>query len=161
MANKITVGIADMKLVEKPDLISTIGLGSCVGVVIYDKISKNAGLVHCLLPDSTKISNNQNIYKFADTGIKALYDELIKKGCHKESLRAKMAGGASVFEFTKNSPLGGIGEKNTNAAKQVLSELGVKLVAEDCGANYGRTIVYDTETFELNVIKAGKSSMVI
>lgn len=161
MANKIVVGIADMKLVEKPDTITTIGLGSCVGIVIYDKVSKNAGLVHVLLPDSTKINNNQNVYKFADTGIRALYDELLKKGCRKESLRAKIAGGASVFEFTKASPLGGIGEKNSTAARQALSELGVKLVAEDCGANCGRTIIFDTETFDLTVVKAGKNSMVI
>ena len=74
MQNIIRVGIADMNYCEAPDLITTIGLGSCVGVVLYDLSVKKCGMVHVMLPDSTKILNNANIAKFADTGIEALYN---------------------------------------------------------------------------------------
>ena len=67
MSEMIKVGMADLKLCKSPDAITTLGLGSCVGIAIRDPITKIGGLAHIMLPDSTKISNNQCIAKFADT----------------------------------------------------------------------------------------------
>ena len=65
----LKVVMADMKMCEPPKGLTTLGLGSCVGVVIYDVKTKVSGMIHVMLPDSTKIRNNTNRNKFADTGI--------------------------------------------------------------------------------------------
>ena len=94
MGEMIKVGMADMKYCKAPDSITTLGLGSCVGVVIYDSITKIAGLVHVMLPDSTKIKNNENLAKFADTGVDEMVRQIINAGASKSRLKAKIAGGA-------------------------------------------------------------------
>ena len=75
MGQMIKVGMADLKICKAPDALTTIGLGSCIGIAIYDPSTKITGLAHIMLPDSTQIRNNSNIAKFADTGIQKLYDE--------------------------------------------------------------------------------------
>ena len=84
MNNTIKVGMADANVCKPPDVITTLGLGSCVGIVLYDPIMKIAGLVHVMLPDSTKIINNSNKYKFADTGIDKLIQDMEDIGALKE-----------------------------------------------------------------------------
>ena len=69
----IKVGMADLKVGKSPDVLTTLGLGSCVGVAIYDPVTKISGLLHCMLPDSTQFRNNSNKAKYADSGI----DELV------------------------------------------------------------------------------------
>ena len=76
----IRVGMADYKLCAPPDKISTLGLGSCMGVVIYDTKTKLCGMAHIMLPDSTKITHNQNRMKFADTCLLDMYHELLARG---------------------------------------------------------------------------------
>lgn len=161
MSETIRVGIADMKVCQSPDKITTIGLGSCIGAVLYDSKTKTAGLVHIMLPDSTKIKQNQNKMKFADSGIVLLIEELEKRGIPKSSLKAKIAGGAKMFNFSSTTELGSIGDKNIEAVKSKLKEFGIKIVSEDVGLSYGRTIVFDPDTEELTVIKAGKQMNII
>ena len=85
---EIKVGMADMNVCVSPDSIITLGLGSCVGVVLYDPSIKTCGMVHVMLPDSTAISNNSNTAKFADTGVEALLKMVLAKGAKKERLVA-------------------------------------------------------------------------
>ena len=76
----VKVGIAQMDVARQPDTIRTSGLGSCVGVVLYDEAKQIAGLVHVMLPDSSLgRSEALNAAKFADTGIQALINLL--KNC--------------------------------------------------------------------------------
>lgn len=161
MSDTIKVGIADMKICRIPDKITTIGLGSCVGVVLYDHASKTAGLVHIMLPDSTKIKNNQNKMKFADSGIELLIVKLENMGIKRGNLKAKIAGGAKMFDFSSTTELGSIGDKNIAAVRNTLKNYGIKIISEDVGLNYGRTIVFDPDTEELTVIKAGKQKNII
>lgn len=161
MSETIRVGIADMNICQSPNKITTIGLGSCIGAVLYDSKTKTAGLVHIMLPDSTKIKQNQNKMKFADSGIVLLIEELEKRGIPKSSLKAKIAGGAKMFNFSSSTDIGSIGDKNIAAVKSKLKELGIKIVSEDVGLSYGRTIVFDPDTEELTVIKAGKQKNII
>ena len=161
MSETIRVGIADMNVCKAPDLITTIGLGSCVGIVLYDEKAKVAGLVHIMLPDSTKIKQNQNKLKFADTGIDELVKKLEEMGIKKTSLKAKIAGGAKMFSFSNSYELGSIGEKNVEAVRKKLKELRIRIISEDVGLNYGRTIIFDSDTFDLTVVKAGKQKNII
>ena len=70
MGQMIKVGMADLKICKAPDALTTIGLGSCIGIALYDPSTKISGLAHIMLPDSKSIRNNSNIAKFADTGSK-------------------------------------------------------------------------------------------
>jgi len=156
MSKVIKVGIADMNYCQAPDLITTIGLGSCVGVVLFDAVSKKCGMVHVMLPDSTKIINNTNAAKFADTGIQALYNGFVKMGISKIRLKAKIAGGAQMFAFGSNNNMMRIGDNNVAAVKKKLAELGIPIVASDTGSTYGRTITFNPDTCKLNIKIVGK-----
>ena len=156
MGEMIKVGMADMNVCVAPDAITTLGLGSCVGIVLYDTTKKIAGMVHVMLPDSTKIRNNGNIAKFADTGIHELMNKLLKMGASKTSIVAKIAGGAQMFAFQSNNEMLRVGERNVEATKQILHGLKIPIVAEDTGLNYGRTIEFYPESGELIVRSVGK-----
>ncbi len=153
---EIKVGMADMNICVAPDSIITLGLGSCVGVVLWDQSTKISGMVHVMLPDSTTISNNSNVAKFADTGVVALLEQVVAKGAKKERLVAKIAGGAQMFSVNTNSPTLRVGERNVAAVKKKLKELGIRLVAEDTGKDYGRTVVFYPETGEYVIRAIGK-----
>ena len=161
MSDVIRVGIADMNTCIDGEMITTVGLGSCVGVVLYEKSKNLAGLVHIMLPDSTKIRQNQNPLKFADTGILALIEELERKGLSRQRMLAKIAGGAKMFQFSSDSTMGNIGEKNVEAVRETLKQYGIRIAAEDVGLNYGRTIVFDPQTKELTIVTAGKTKHII
>ncbi|BCJ95220.1 chemoreceptor glutamine deamidase CheD [Anaerocolumna cellulosilytica] len=156
MGKLIKVGMADLNVCTTPDALTTLGLGSCVGIVLYDSLKKTAGMVHVMLPDSTKIKNNENTAKFADTGIDALIDKMVSIGASKSRLIAKIAGGAQMFAFSSNNDMLRIGERNTEASKLKLKSLGIRIIAEDTGLDYGRTIEFYPETGELHVKSVGK-----
>ena len=148
MGNVIKVGMADLNIAKSPDSLTTLGLGSCIGLTLYDPVAKIGGLVHYMLPDSTKLKNNSNIAKFGDTGIRELYKKMIEKGASPTRMVAKIAGGAKMFEVSGLSSVGNVGERNAEEAKIILKELKVRLVAEDTGLNYGRTVVLNCENGE-------------
>ncbi len=156
MGNMIRVGMADLNICKAPDAITTLGLGSCIGLTLYDPSTKIGGLVHYMLPDSTQIKNNTKIAKFGDTGIRELYKQVIAAGANKSRLVAKIAGGAKMFEVSGLSNVGNIGERNAQAAKAVLKELGVRLIAEDTGLNYGRTVELYCDTGDFLIKSVGK-----
>jgi chemotaxis protein CheD len=148
----VKVGIADMKIVKGSQSIRTSGLGSCVGVVIYDEAVRLAGMVHVMLPESSLAKGNDfKMAKFADTGIRELVRLLSLQGGRITRLKAKIAGGAQMFQFTSGSDLMRIGPRNTEAVKQELTSLGIPLVAEDTGGNNGRTIEFNLDSSLLNV----------
>ncbi len=161
MGDVIKVGMADLKTGKGTDVLTTLGLGSCIGLTFYDPTSKIGGLVHYMLPDSTKLKNNSNIAKFGDTGIRELYNQVIAMGASKYRLVAKIAGGAKMFEVSGLSGIGNVGDRNAEAAKKILKELGVKLIAEDTGLNYGRTVELHCDTGEFYVKSVGKEIKII
>lgn len=161
MNEVIKVGMADLNVCVSPTVITTLGLGSCVGIVLYDPNRKIAGLAHIMLPDSTKIMNNDNKAKFANTGIDTLITSMIAIGADRKALVAKIAGGAQMFAFSNNNDMMRIGERNVEATKAKLYELGICILAEDTGANYGRTIEFDPQTGGLLIKSVGKERKII
>lgn len=155
MSNVIRVGMADLNICKAPDVIMTIGLGSCIGLTLYDPVTKIGGMVHYMLPDSTATENNGNIAKFADTGIEELLKQVTRAGASRSRLVAKIAGGAKMFGVAQLSNIGSIGDRNAQAAKQMLSKLNIRLIAEDTGLNYGRTVELhcDNGDFYIKAIK--------
>lgn len=161
MSEMIKVGMADAKVCRTPDAITTLGLGSCVGVALYDKVTKIAGLVHVMLPDSTAVRQNSNKAKFADTGIDLLIDMMAKEGAKRNGLTAKIAGGAQMFAFNGNSDMLRVGERNVEAVKEKLSALGIRILSEDTGLNFGRTVEFYPETGDFLIKSVGKEPKTI
>lgn len=148
----VKVGIADMNIVKPPSLIRTSGLGSCVGIIIYDERNLIAGLAHIMLPDSSLTKGDAiNIAKFADTAIEGLIALIIKAGGNRQLLKAKMAGGAQMFQFTSGNEVMRIGPRNVEAVRYQLKEFKIKLMAEDVGGKSGRTIEFDPKTSQLTI----------
>ena len=141
VSTDIKVGIADLNLVLDPGSIMTIGLGSCIGIALYDKTLKVAGLAHIMLPDSTQFKNNTNPMKFADLAIPLLIEKMEEQGCKKRNLIAKIAGGASMFNFSDKSIISDIGKRNAEAVKKTLKDKSIPMVAEETGGNKGRTMI--------------------
>ena len=161
MGKMIKIGMAELDVCLPPDAITTLGLGSCVGVVLYDPAKKICGMVHVMLPDSTKIKNNGNIAKFADTGIEELLRRLLEKGAVRKNLVAKIAGGAQMFAFKSDNDMLRVGERNVEATKNKLKQLQIPVIAEDTGKNAGRTIEFYPETGELLIKSVGKTPYAI
>ena len=156
MAEMIKVGMADLKLCISPNSITTLGLGSWVGVAIRDTTGKVGGLAHVMLPDSKEIKNNSNIAKFADTGVEELVRQMEKAGALRSRMVAKIAGGAQMFAMQQNSALVKVGDRNVAAVKKKLAELRIPIKAEDTGLNYGRTVEFYPETGDYIIKAVGK-----
>ena len=161
MSEIIKVGMADLNVCVAPNGITTLGLGSCVGIALRDPVTKIGGLAHIMLPDSTSIRNNTNIPKFADTGTEELVKQVVPKGASRARLVAKIAGGAQMFAFQTKSDMVRIGERNVEASKKKLRELKIPILAEDTGKNYGRTVIFYPETGDFIIRAVGKAESVI
>ena len=158
MSEIIKVGMADLKTCLSPNGITTLGLGSCVGIAIRDPVNKIGGLAHIMLPDSKSIKGGQvNVAKFADTGIVELVKQMEKLGAQKSRMVAKIAGGANMFNFHGTSSFGQVGERNVEATKLKLNDLRIPILAEDTGKNFGRTVIFYPETGDYVIRAVGKS----
>ncbi|MBN2435189.1 MAG: chemotaxis protein CheD [Spirochaetes bacterium] len=146
----VNVGVAQLKIASSPVILRTI-LGSCVGICIYDRNKKMGGLAHVLL---SKATNDSQPEKFAETAIPALIEQLLRQGCKRDFMTAKIAGGASMFKFASQTPLGLIGENNISMTKKILEEKKIPIVGEDTGGSVGRVIDFFLEDGRLKV-KAG------
>jgi len=137
----VVIGISDMNVVRGDGSIITYALGSCVGVAMYDSARKIAGLAHILMPSSKDVRDpNINVMKYADTAVPELLRRMERAGASTFNITAKLAGGAQMFNMAGASSQFNIGERNVAMAREALQKLRIKLVAQDVGANYGRTV---------------------
>lgn len=155
MDNVIKVGMADLQSSRHPCVITTLGLGSCVGIALYDSGRRIVGLAHIMLPSSQQARNNSNIAKFADTAVVRLVEDMVNLGALKTQIVAKLAGGAQMFSFSDASEMMRIGMRNVVATKEVLDTLKIPVIAEDTGGNYGRTIEINSENGKLFIKTIG------
>lgn len=153
MPENVVIGIGDYAVSADGTPLSTVGLGSCIGIVIYDSKRKIAGLSHIMLP--TMGTKKDRIGKYADTAIPALLNEMKKKGCNLHNCKAKIAGGASLFTFKDDSLQ--IGKRNADAVQQILNQHRVRIIGKDVGGDRGRTITFypDSEELHIRMVKKG------
>lgn len=151
----IKIGIGDLNIAKDPDTLMTIGLGSCIGIALFDKRTKIGGLAHIMLPDSTKFTKVTNELKFADLAIPILIKKMTQAGANKSLIKAKIAGGASMFSFSDKSMNMDVGERNIKAVREVLKQNNISIEAEDVGGNKGRTITLSTVSGMLQIKTIG------
>ncbi len=154
MAN-FTIGIGDLKTCKAPDVLVTYALGSCVGVCLLDSVTGVGGLSHVMLPDSTNgVNSAATPMKFADLAIPMLIKQMEDMGASRSRMKAKIAGGATMFAAANDKF--NIGERNINAVKEILSKEHIPIIAEDVGLNYGRTQFFYPETGIMEIRAASK-----
>src|SRR5690554_6440702 len=141
MMEPIRVRMAEYSVGHAPDVLITIGLGSCIGIALYDKYTKIGGLVHIMLPKNNK--NGLKPSKYADTGIPFLVSKMVEVGAIESKITAKIAGGAHMFSNSGDLNIQ-IGTRNIEAVYQVLEKENIPIIGEDTGENYGRTMEFHT-----------------
>jgi chemotaxis protein CheD len=143
----IKVGMADLHVTHLTGVLKTTGLGSCVGITLYDSKAMVAGMAHVMLPTSDIAREGKlNVAKYADTAIPDMIKKMIDMGAALRRLEAKMAGGAQMFAFAGNSDTMRIGPRNVESCKTLLLKYSIPLKSEDTGGNYGRTVEFNCET---------------
>jgi chemotaxis protein CheD len=154
--DRVKVGIAESDIASNGDVLTTSGLGSCLGVAIYDPESQTGGLVHAMLPSKDE-ADSDNDAKFADSGIERLVAELEGEGADRNNLLAKMAGGSDMLDFSETGS--GIGDRNAETGRQTLEAFDIPVVGADVGGEHGRSLRLETDTGDL-VVKSAKSESV-
>ena len=159
MAN-LTIGIADLKVCRTPDVLVAYALGSCVGICLLDSTAGVGGLSHIMLPDSTAGVNGAAApMRFADTAIPMLIREMEKLGASRGRLRAKIAGGATMFAIANDKF--NIGDRNVAKVKEMLAKERIPILAEDTGADYGRTLFFYPETGVMEIRAATRGTKML
>lgn len=142
MTETIVVGIADLRVANSSSKLVTIGLGSCIGIVLHDPAAHIGALVHIMLPSSKELANSENKAKFADTAIPIALKKMEDMGARRNRIVAKIAGGARMFSFNSSGqPY--VGDRNIAAAKETLKSEGIPLLASDVGGSIGRSVEFD------------------
>jgi chemotaxis protein CheD len=133
--------MGELKATRDPAaVLVAYGLGSCVGVSLYDRRSGVAGLAHVMLPSSQGGTDQRTVNRFANRAVPALVDEISRLGGDLRTTIAKIAGGARMLEAAGLSDSFNIGDRNVEAVKAALANLAIPLAKADTGGNRGRTM---------------------
>ena len=157
----LKVGMADYKVAKSPETLTTLGLGSCVGVCLIDSVSKIAGMAHIMLPSSRELTQNSNPAKFADTCIEMMLADMIKIGAVQRRMICKIAGGSQMFSFESKNNMMKIGARNVQAVKDIMKSHSIPIKAEDTGGNFGRTIEFNSDNGSLFIKTIGHGTKTI
>ena len=158
--NKITVGIADMKLAKGSGILITYALGSCIGLCFHDPRIKLGALLHVMLPLNME-TGRKNPLKYADTGIRETLRQMEAQGASRSRITVKIAGGAKMFEIAdKNSSLGNIGQRNIDSVHTILRKEGIRLLGEYVGGSVARTMLFDVDSGQSCIRSYGKQDII-
>jgi len=145
------VSVADWAVDRGDAVLVTLGLGSCVAVVLYDAESTVGGLAHLLLPSPSLSQDRDKPAKFPETGVPFLVERMREAGAVQRRLRARIVGGASMFANQASTSVSSVGERNIHATRQALDRAGIPLLAEDTGKDYGRSVYAFLESGRVEV----------
>lgn len=158
---EIRVKVADWAVGRGEGTITTIGLGSCVAVVLYDEQARVGGLAHILLPSETMARDRSNPAKFPQTAVPLLVSEMVKLGASPARISARIVGGASMF--ANLLPNGGVnvGDRNVAAVREVLANAGLPVVGQDTGSDHGRSVHFHLADGRVEVRSVRKGNRVL
>jgi chemotaxis protein CheD len=161
MTKEIIVEISNYYIAGNPTKLICLGLGSCLGIALYEPQAKIGGLAHAMLPRFQEGRNKSNLAKYVDTSIVLMVHEITERGGKKNNIRAKLAGGARMFSAVADVSMLDIGNRNIKAARDTLKKESIRIVAESLGGTCGRTIHFDLKTGKIEVRSTGKVKEVI
>lgn len=155
------VGIAELAAASGEGTLSTIGLGSCVAILLYDADARVGGLAHVLLPDADSGRDRANPARYASTALPVLVKEMTALGAVPGRLTARLAGGASMFANLVPKGTVTIGTRNVDAAREVLAAAGIPLVGEDVGQDHGRSVYLSVADGRVEVRSLARGTRVL
>lgn len=158
MNEPLAVGLGELKGSRDSEAqLVCYGLGSCIGLALWDPRSRVGTLAHVVLPDSA-LSRGPVIQpaKWADTALPAAMELMARMGAHQHSIVARIAGGARMLNVVGAGSRLDIGARNIEAVHEVLQRQGIRLSAEDVGGTWGRTLTLHVSTGRLVVSTAGR-----
>jgi len=157
---EVRVKVADYA-VAADGLITTIGLGSCVAIILYDSVARVGGLAHVLLPEESMSRDRTNPAKFPATAVPLVLEQMQKLGAIPGRVRAKIAGGASMFANFSSANGINIGERNVAAVREALAARRIEIVGEDTGSDHGRSVYFYLTDGRVEVRSVRKGSRVL
>ncbi|HEY5939481.1 MAG TPA: chemotaxis protein CheD [Gemmatimonadales bacterium] len=137
---EVVVKVADLRCGMGDDTLVTVGLGSCVAILLYDAEARIGGMAHILLPSPALSRRDSNPAKFPQTAVPRLLELMGTDGAKPQRITARLAGGASMFASLAPPGTIQMGERNLVAARQVLNTHRLPLVGEAVGGDFGRTV---------------------
>ena len=132
-----------------PGILTTVGIGSCVVLMLYDGVNRIGGLAHILLPARLHTDNGTVPYLYTDSALKTLLRDMQEQGAARPSISARLAGCARMFSASPDFPC--IGDQNLSSIRQLLAEERISIEGADTGGTYGRTIEFHLDTGEVMV----------
>ena len=157
---KQIIGIADMKMARGSGTLITYALGSCIGICLYDSVTKVGALIHIMLPLNMETGRTHPM-KYADTGIRETLKLMESMGASRTRITAKIAGGAKMFEIVGGGSLGNVGQRNIESVHMVLKRENIKLLKEDVGGTVARTLSFDVSNGTGCVRSHGKPDLIL
>jgi len=139
-AKREPVTIGEAKVGGPGTILYTLGLGSCVAIVLWDPASRIGGLAHAMLPAPSAARAPAPVTRFASTAVDALLAMMMDAGAHHATVRSRLAGGASMFNALLNEDGRRLGMRNVDAARSALARAGVPMDREDVGGTHGRSV---------------------
>jgi chemotaxis protein CheD len=134
---ELSAGIGEYKIGKKT-LMEVMGIGSCIGVVLYDASTGICGIAHVLLPGASKSGET----KYAETAIEKMLEDMIKQGARRRKIVSKFAGGAQVFKHM-NLDILKVGDKNAISVEETLIKKNIPILKKDVGGEVGRNVIFN------------------
>lgn len=157
---ELFVNMGQISSLKTEGILTTVGLGSCVGVALYDGVAKVGVMGHIFLPKSRPNDKDFLPGKYADTGIPAMIEEAVRLGAHKSRLQAKLAGGANLFPNLNVNSVS-IGEQNVVAVLKNLASHRVIVSGRDVEGSHGRKMRFFIDNGVVTVTAIGKDPIEI
>jgi len=154
MVSTLNVGLGEQVISKQPDdVLVAYGLGSCLGIGMFDPVARVAGLLHAVLPESNNGDGSSS--KYVTSGIHNLIDGMVKAGANPSRLVVRMAGGANMLVSASLSQVFEIGSRNIAAAHKTFQQMNIKLAGIEVGGNVGRTVKLYVVTGKMTVRMVG------
>ena len=143
------------------DTLVTLGLGSCVAIVLHDQAARVGGMAHVLLPEPALSRDRGNASKFATTAVPALVQEMARIGARPGRLTARLIGGAAMFQGLMVPGSLNMGARNVIAAREALERAGIPLLGEQVGGDFGRSVRFQVGAGRTVVSSVGRTDVVL
>lgn len=161
MGRELFVGVAECTAGGADAVLATLGLGSCVAVILFDPDRKIGGMAHILLPSRSLSRATDNPGRFPQTALPLLVDRMMALGADRRGLTARLVGGASMFANLAPSGSMQMGDRNVIAVREVLNQLAIPIVGEEVGGNVGRSVWFTVDNGQVEVKTAGRREQVL
>lgn len=149
-------GMGEIVFARGAGALGCIGLGSCVGTLLFDPRTQSAALAHVMLPEAQESDVRQLPGKYATSALPALLQMLDTPSALASRLKAILVGGGELFQ--NRSQTLRIGERNVETIQRLLRELRIGVVFEHTRGNFGRSFEFDVASGLIRVRAIGNTS---